>query len=222
LRGAGCGLVESWRCIVVIINSVADSSNVSFVTGLRTVFLDRDGVVNEKLPEGQFVQSWSDFKIHAGVAGAIARLNRAGLRVVVVSNQSGIALGLYTAEDVGAIHAGMQELLARQGAHVDGFYFCPHGKGQCNCRKPLPGLFEQAVAEFPEITGASSVMIGDSLPDIEFGQRLGMKTIFIEGNRERQKPGAETAGAMAGARFSSLAEAVEWQLAERGAELGRN
>ena len=150
----------------------------------------------------------ADFHLLPGAAEAVGRLNRAGVRVVVVSNQRGIALGLYSSADVDAIHSALQELLAHHGAHVDGFYFCSHDKGQCNCRKPLPGLFEQAVAEFPEITAATSVMIGDSLSDIDFGRRLGMLTVFIEGDPERRKPGAESAGKLADMRFPSLAEAV--------------
>lgn len=175
---------------------------------LRTVFLDRDGVLNEKQPEGRYVTSWSDFHLLAGVPEAIARLNRAGLRVVVVSNQRGIALGLYTAADVEAIHAALQRLLHEQGAHVDAFYFCPHDKGQCRCRKPLPGMFEQAVADFPEIGAETSIMIGDSLSDIEFGRRLGMRTIFLEGDPKHRKPGAEMAADLADMCFGSLLESV--------------
>lgn len=194
---------------------MTDSPN-TFLPGIvQTVFLDRDGVLNEKMPEGSFVTSWSEFHLLPGVAEALGRLNRAGLRVMVVSNQRGIALGLYTAEDVRAIHDSFQSLLEAYGAHVDGFYFCPHDKGQCNCRKPLPALFEQAVAEFPSITAETSVMIGDSLSDIEFGRRLGMQTIFIEGNPKHWKPGAQAACELAGLRFSSLAEAVETLLQER-------
>ena len=180
---------------------------------MHTVFLDRDGVVNEKMPEGRYVTQWSDFKILPGVVEAIGMLNRAGVRVAVISNQRGIALGLYTAEDVRAIHAEFQKMLASSGAQVDGFYFCPHDKGQCNCRKPLPGLFEQAVADFPGITAASSAMIGDSKSDVEFGRRLGMTTIFIDGDPLRQKPGAETARELADLRYSSLYEAVNDLLA---------
>jgi D-glycero-D-manno-heptose 1,7-bisphosphate phosphatase len=186
-----------------------DSAKTPLPHDLRTVFLDRDGVINDKMPEGLYVTSWAEFHLLPGVAESIARLNRAGLRVVVVSNQRGISLGLYTAADVRSIHSAFQELLARHGAHVDGFYFCPHGKGQCNCRKPLPGLFEQAVAEFPDITAKTSVMIGDSKSDVEFGRRLGMKIVFIDGNPKRQKPGNEAAGDLADLRFPSLAEAVE-------------
>jgi D-glycero-D-manno-heptose 1,7-bisphosphate phosphatase len=176
---------------------------------LRTVFLDRDGVLNEKMPEGRYVQSWDDMRVLPGVPEAIARLNAAGLRVIVVTNQRGIALGLYTAADVKAIHAGLQRVFAAAGAHVDGFYFCPHDRKECGCRKPLPGLFEQAVADFPEISAASSAMIGDSLSDVEFGRRLGMLTVFIDGNPERQKAGAQAAREMADLRFGSLVEAVD-------------
>jgi D-glycero-D-manno-heptose 1,7-bisphosphate phosphatase len=178
------------------------------------VFLDRDGVVNEKMPEGRYVTQWSDFKVLPGVVEAIGLLNQAGLRVLVISNQRGIALGLYTAEDVRAIHAEFQKMLEASGAHVDGFYFCPHDKGQCNCRKPLPGLFEQAVADFPGITAATSVMIGDSKSDVEFGRRLGMTTVFIDGDPQRQKPGAKEARELADLRYLSLIAAAKDMLAQ--------
>ena len=171
--------------------------------------MDRDGVLNQKMPEGSYVRSVADFHPVPGVAEAIARLNRAGMRVVVVSNQRGIALGLYSAADVRAIHTAFQKYLEGFGARVDGFYFCPHDKGQCNCRKPLPGLFDQAVAVFPQIATASSAMIGDALADIEFGRRLGMLTVFIAGAEEHRSPSAEAARAIANLRFPSLAEAVE-------------
>ena len=160
------------------------------------------------MPEGRYVTSWAEFQLLPGVPEAIARLNRAGLRVIVVSNQRGIALGLYSVADVEAIHAALESLLESQGARVDAFYFCPHDKGQCSCRKPLPGLFDQAVAQFPAITPASSVIIGDSLSDIEFGRRVGMTTIFIEGNAQRRKPGAESARQLADFSFPTLVEAV--------------
>jgi D-glycero-D-manno-heptose 1,7-bisphosphate phosphatase len=193
-----------------------DNPQISSLTRvLRTIFMDRDGVVNQKMPEGRYVASWADFHLLPGVAEAIARLNQAGLRVVVVSNQRGVALGLYTTPDVEAIHARLQEILKSRGAHVDAFYFCPHGKGQCNCRKPLPGLFEQAVAEFPQIEPETSAMIGDSFSDIEFGRRLGMATVFIDGDPEHQKPGAQAAGELADLRFPSLPEAVNALLEKR-------
>ena len=181
---------------------------------LSAIFLDRDGVLNEKMPEGSYVASWADFHLLPGVPEAIARLNQAGLRVVVVSNQRGIALGLYTAADVDAIHSAFQRVLKAHGAHVDGFYVCPHGKGECNCRKPLPGLFDQAAKDFPTITAANSAMIGDSLTDIEFGRGLGMLTVFIDGDPKRQPASAQASADLADLRFPSLAEAVTALLAD--------
>jgi D-glycero-D-manno-heptose 1,7-bisphosphate phosphatase len=188
---------------------VKNAPKSAFPRDLNTVFLDRDGVLNEKMPEGRYVTGWHEFHLLPGVPEAVARLNRAGLRVLVVSNQRGIALGLYTATDVENMHASLQNLLKTHGAHVDSFYFCPHDKKECNCRKPLPGLFEQAAAQFPDLAAETSVMIGDSLSDIEFGHRLGMKTVFIEAAPERQKPGAHIAAEMADLRCPSLPQAVE-------------
>lgn len=185
---------------------------------VETVFLDRDGVLNAKAPEGEYVFAWDDFHPLEGVADAIAKLNRAGLRTVVVTNQRGVALGLYQVEDVKRVHEQFQRLLAERGAHLDAFYICPHDRGDCNCRKPLPGLFEQAVSEFKDISAAKSVMIGDSLVDIEFGRRLGLKTILIAGPAGNRAPGAEEAAELAEMRCSSLREAVEFLLAGRKKE----
>jgi D-glycero-D-manno-heptose 1,7-bisphosphate phosphatase len=181
-------------------------------TVLRTVFLDRDGVINRKLPEGQYVTAWQHFHLLPGVAEAIARLNQAGLRVIVVTNQRGIALGLYSPSDVDHIHIQLNERLAQSGAHIDGFYFCPHDKRECNCRKPLPGLFEQAQKDFPGIKPETSLIIGDSLSDIEFGKNLGLETIFIEGNSEHQKPGGQKAKDLADLSFTALPEAIGFVL----------
>jgi D-glycero-D-manno-heptose 1,7-bisphosphate phosphatase len=193
---------------------VANSANSVLPRTLGTVFLDRDGVLNLKLPEGRYVSSWSEFQPLPGVPQAIARLNRADLRIVVVSNQRGIALGLYTSEDVRKVHSELQSWLQSQGAHIDAFYFCPHNKQQCSCRKPLPGLFHQARAEFPDIDAASSIMIGDSLSDIQFGHRLGMRTIFLEGEPGVQKPGVISARRLADLCFPSLSEATDALLAQ--------
>ncbi len=190
-------------------SGVSGASNSSPSRKLHTVFLDRDGVLNEKMPEGEYVRSARDLRVLPGVAEAVARLNRAGMRTIVVSNQRGIALGLYTAADVEAIHAELQGTLASRGGRIDGFFYCPHGEDECNCRKPLGGLFDQAVARFPDIEARSSAMIGDSLSDIEFGQRLGMRTVFLEGDPQRRKSGASRASELADLQFQSLPEAVD-------------
>ena len=192
-------------------DEVIRSTNQAWAAGLRTVFLDRDGILNEKMPEHRYVTRWEEFRVLPGVPEALRRLNETGLRVVVVSNQRGIAKGLYTAADLEAMHAQFQRLLEREGAHIDAFLICPHETDECNCRKPLPGLFEQAVARFPEITAATSVMIGDSPSDVEFGRRLGMKTILVDA--QDRAAGAEEVAKLADLRFGSLAEAVDALLA---------
>ena len=187
-------------------NKPTDSA---FPGTLVTIFLDRDGVINEKLPEGSYVTRWEQFRLLPGVPQAIARLNRAGLRVIVVSNQRGAALGLYTPADVEAIHARLQQELASIDARIDAFYFCPHDKNKCDCRKPLPGMFQQAQRDFPGIEPTTSVMIGDAAVDVEFGRGIGMRTIFIDCDPSLQKPGTREAGNQADARFPSLAVAVD-------------
>src|SRR5580704_14362712 len=88
---------------------------------IRTVFLDRDGVINRKPPEGEYIGHWSDFHLLPGAASAIAALNRSGRRVLVVSNQRGVALGLYTAADVDALHTRLNQHLAAHAARIDAF-----------------------------------------------------------------------------------------------------
>lgn len=181
---------------------------------LRTVFLDRDGVINRKMPEGEYVARWEQFELLPGVAEAIGKLNRAGVRAIVVSNQRGVALGRLSEADVNNLHAQLADRLESQGAYLDAIFFCPHEKNSCGCRKPQPGMFEQARTAFPEIEPGSSAMIGDSLSDIRFGHNLGLRTIFIEGDPTRRAPGAEEAAQLAGETASSLLEAVQLLLGE--------
>jgi D-glycero-D-manno-heptose 1,7-bisphosphate phosphatase len=176
---------------------------------LTTVFLDRDGVINEKMPEGHYVRSEADVQLLPGVPEAIAKLNRLNIRVIVISNQRGVALGLMSTEAVERVHAYLQRELAKLDAHVDSFYYCPHDKNSCLCRKPSPGMFEQALRDFPEISAECSVMVGDSLSDIEFGRNLGIPTVWIEGDIESRKSGWEIASQIAKHRCSSLSEAVD-------------
>ncbi len=122
------------------------------------------------MPEGAYVSDWAQFEWLPGAEEAIARMNRAGLTVILVSNQRGIALGLYTEASWSVIHASMQSHLAQHGARLDAIYYCPHDTGVCHCRKPEIGLFEQALKRFPQATARNSVVIGDSLSDIQAGQ----------------------------------------------------
>jgi D-glycero-D-manno-heptose 1,7-bisphosphate phosphatase len=175
----------------------------------RYVFLDRDGVINRKAPEDEYVSNWDSFHLLPSVETAIAALNRSGRTVLVITNQRGIALGHYSEATVHTLHEQLQEYLASHGAHIDGFYFCPHDKDECDCRKPKTGLFKQALRDFPGASSANSIVIGDSLSDIEAARNFGSPAIFIQGDSDTQKPGAETARALANAHAESLLEAVQ-------------
>jgi D-glycero-D-manno-heptose 1,7-bisphosphate phosphatase len=185
---------------------------VASVIIVRYIFLDRDGVLNRKVPEGAYVSTWEQFEWLPGAVEAVARMTRAGCTVLVVTNQRGIALGVLTVAQLELIHDKMRAGLERQGARVDGIYYCPHDHGECNCRKPDIGLFEQAQQQFPQANAQNSVVIGDSLSDIQAGKRLGMRTIFIRGDATTRKEGAEVAAALADAVAASLLEAVENRL----------
>ena len=174
------------------------------------VFLDRDGVLNRNLPDGRFVTTWEQFELLPGVEEAVGRLNHSGRKVIVVTNQRGIALGLYSEA---ALHQRLREHLAAHGAHLDAIYYCPHDDGQCSCRKPLPGLFEQAFHDFPGATAGNSIMVGDSLSDMEAASRLGMRRVFLADPAEPPKPHADSASALATACAVSLLDFVRRYIA---------
>src|SRR5215475_8334430 len=175
---------------------------------LRYVFLDRDGVLNRKPPEGRYIQRWQDFELLPGVPESIARLNRADIKVIVVTNQRGIALGHCTDEDVEALHEKLRQTLQAQSARIDAIFYCPHDEGTCECRKPKPGLFLKAFHQFPDAAPENSVMIGDSTSDIEAARTVGISTIFVRGDKHTRKPGAEKGEATADAAANSFSEAV--------------
>jgi len=154
---------------------------------IETAFVDRDGTINADHPTGGWNASWDDITFLPRAKEAIRLLNDLGLRVFVVTNQRGIALGLMTAADVDEIHRRMALELAGAGATVDGFYYCPHDRGSCDCRKPDVGLFRQAQRDFPDVELARSVMIGNAGIDMEAGRRIGARRIFIED--ETEEPG---------------------------------
>ena len=139
----------------------------------RAAFLDRDGTINVKAPEGEYVTSPGGFTFLPGAERAIRLLAEAGWRVIVVSNQRGVALGRMTAADVDAVNARMAHL------PIDGIFVCPHERGECDCRKPGTGLFRQALERFPGIENERSVMIGDADSDIEAGRAIGARTFRV-------------------------------------------
>ena len=135
-------------------------------------FLDRDGTINRKAPEGEYVTGPDEFEFLPGAEQAIELLAEAGWRVVVVTNQRGVALGRMTLDDVAAVNARMAHL------PIAGIYVCPHERGTCDCRKPATGLFEQA-RDGLGIDFACSVVIGDAPSDIAAGEAIGARTFLV-------------------------------------------
>ncbi|MDO9356126.1 MAG: HAD family hydrolase [Solirubrobacteraceae bacterium] len=144
----------------------------------RLVLLDRDGTINVKAPEGEYVLSVEDLELLPGAAEAVGELTAANLPVRVVTNQRCISRGLLDDEGLGAIHRELVRLLDAAGGQVDEILVCPHGHGECECRKPLPGML-LAAAEHAGVSPADTVMIGDADSDIEAGRAAGMRTIQI-------------------------------------------
>lgn len=173
------------------------------MAGRPGVFLDRDGTL---IADQDYPGDAERVRLLPGAAEAVVRFNRAGLPVVVVTNQSGIGRGYITEAQFRAVQARMESLLAAEGAHVDGTYFCPHSPDQsppCACRKPAPGLYLQAAREHG-LDVARSVYVGDRLRDLLPGIEFGGATFLIVGT----EPDA-VAKPPAGVRIvESLAEAT--------------
>ena len=160
----------------------------------RVVFLDRDGTLNEEV---NYLHRPQDLRILPGVPEALSSLRKAGFRLVVITNQAGVARGYYHCQDVEALHEYFNGLLRPLGAEIDAFYYCPHhpehGIGEykkaCHCRKPETGMFEKAEERF-FVDKAHSYMIGDKRLDVEAGHRYGVTSILVGtgyGAKEREE-----------------------------------
>lgn len=177
----------------------------------RAVFLDRDGTINEEMG---YINHLSRFRLLPASAPAIARLNRAGLLVVVATNQSGVARKYFPASLIDQVHDLMGQLLAAAGARVDAIYVCQHGPDEmCTCRKPKPGLLHQAARELA-IDLTRSYVVGDRFNDIHLAANVGATGILVltgygRGEVENyQGPRLATPACIA----EDLAGAVDWIL----------
>lgn len=154
-------------------------------TKTKAAFIDRDGVINE---ERNYVHRISDFVLLPGVIEGLTLLRDAGFRLIVVTNQAGIARGYYDQADMDRLHDHLRELLAEHGVSLDAIYFCPHHPQgniqalaiECECRKPLPGMLFQAAKDF-DLDLPASVLIGDKRSDVQAGRRAGVgRTVIVE------------------------------------------
>lgn len=144
-------------------------------TPFDLVLLDRDGTLNVRVPDG-YVTRPEDLELLPGAAQAVGRLTRAGCRTVLVTNQRGIARGLMDRDALVAVHTRLDSLLRVEGGRLDAVVVCPHGHGECGCRKPLDGLFREALRRASWADPARCVMVGDMPSDLEPAERLGMRT----------------------------------------------
>jgi D-glycero-D-manno-heptose 1,7-bisphosphate phosphatase len=174
------------------------------------IFLDRDGTINRKPAEGDYVKRWEEFAFLPGAVGAISELSHAGLRVIVVTNQRGIALGRMRQQDVDEIHRRMLDAIAAEGGHIDSVLVCPHGHEECGCRKPRPGLMLRAARERGPIDFSRAAIVGDSMSDMQAGAALDMTPVLV----------GDTPPIEASIRVThiarSLADAAAWIIEERG------
>lgn len=145
----------------------------------ETVFLDRDGTLNVKAPEGDYITAFERFAWLPGAREALRVLAEHGVLVFVVTNQRGIALGRMTEDDLAEIHRRMLEELEAAGGRVAAVYHCPHEAGACDCRKPDIGMFLQAQRDFPQVRFERSAVIGDSSSDMLAARRLGATPVFV-------------------------------------------
>ncbi|MGP1569008.1 MAG: D-glycero-alpha-D-manno-heptose-1,7-bisphosphate 7-phosphatase [Peptoanaerobacter stomatis] len=144
----------------------------------KAAFFDRDGTINV---EKNYLYKVEDFEFIKGIPELIKKYNDEGYVVIVVTNQAGIARGYYTEEDMNILHRYINEQLAKIGAHIDDFYFCPHHPditGECNCRKPKTGMLEKAIKEW-NIDVTKSILYGDKPWDIEAGEKCGIRSIYV-------------------------------------------
>jgi D-glycero-D-manno-heptose 1,7-bisphosphate phosphatase len=170
---------------------------------LDAVFLDRDGTINVKAAEGDYITRPEQLELLVGAAEAIRMLNHAGIPVVVVTNQRGVALGRMDESDLRAVHARLHQLLSNDDAWVEAIFYCPHQRGTCACRKPAPLMLRRAGAYLGLTTLRHTVMIGDAPSDVEAGRRAGTRTVLLQ-------PNARVAGA--GEVAPTLLAAVRAQL----------
>lgn len=183
----------------------------------RAVFLDRDGTINVEV---NYLHRAADLDLIPGAARAIRALNGAGYRVIVVTNQAGIARGYYGESALHALHSHLRATLAAEGARIDAFYFCPHHPdftGACACRKPMPGMLTQAAVDHG-IDLTRSWLIGDSAGDLGAARAAGCRSILV-----RTGYGRAVESAIAGdaaprpdAIVDDVGAAIAWILASDG------
>jgi len=186
------------------------------MSGRPAVFLDRDGTLSE---ERGYIDRLELLEIFPWTSDAIRLLNRAGFAVVVITNQSAIGRGIIDVPFLQTVHDAFDRHLARAGARIDRYYFCPHHPDArlpayrmvCRCRKPEPGMIEQAIREMG-LDPAQSFMVGDRLIDVACGHAAGVRSLLVRSGHSAHRVEASPGLSEPDAILNNLMEAVGWIL----------
>ena len=170
-----------------------------------TLFLDRDGVINHEI-HMNYVHKWEQFVFYDGTKEAIKVFSGIFNRIIVVTNQKGVGKGLTLREDLEQIHANMIDEISKAGGKIDEVFYCPDLDDNSPYRKPNPGMGLQAKAKYPEINFSESLMVGNTLSDMEFGRNLGAFTVFIKTTH----PEITAEDHRVDICFNSLSELAHW------------
>lgn len=151
-----------------------------------TLFLDRDGVINYE-KDKDYIHTWDEFRFYDGVPEAIADLSKLFSRIIIVTNQKGVGKGLTKLDDLHTIHANMENEVIKAGGKIDAVFYCADLEDDSPYRKPNPGMGLQAIKQFPGIDVTKSIMVGNTISDMEFGRNLGIYTVFLPTTRPEVK-----------------------------------
>ena len=157
----------------------------------KLIFLDRDGVINMDPGPGLYVTKWEEFQFLPGAINAIRRLNKEGYEIAIISNQAGVAKGLYTMDILDQITRNMVCEIEKRGGRIRSTHYCPHmDKDNCDCRKPRTGLFKTAIQGLT-VNFKDTFFIGDGITDIKAGKDIGAKTIMVLSGKTSLKDRAQ-------------------------------
>jgi histidinol-phosphate phosphatase family protein len=177
--------------------------------GNKAVFIDRDGTINVNI---EYLDDPNNFKMYPGVAKGIKLLKKNGFKIIIITNQSGIARGYFSKETLEKIHKKMENELSKKGAKVDAIYYCPHHpEDNCNCRKPETGLFKKAFKDF-NIDSSKSYIIGDRMLDVEAGYKMGLKTVLVPEDKEKVEKEMRTSNIKPNFVCENFYSGVRWIL----------
>lgn len=189
---------------------------------MKTVFLDRDGVISIFTPD-DYIKSWDEFRFLPRAFAGLKQLAASGYRIVVISNQAGVSKGLFSMESLNDITRRLEETLANEGIKIERFYYCIHSSEEnCGCRKPRAGLLYRARAELGGIRLEESFFVGDTETDMQAGKTAGMGTILVLSGKTKKASEAANWKARPDFIAENIEEAAEIIIREDGKKRRRH